>query len=222
VKVEWVDFCGFEKSGKDREWGQMHDVLRRLSVYVKESGQAGRVGHLTFDPVGTNQAITAALAKRGWGTNISIPKTNAALGTDVDYGLNGVLAEGQFSNYPFFLNNILRAHIFHTKRVWFEYIGHVDACIVVTKVRAWPAANSTLYYEQAIRQMRFVVEANAVMIPTRVVGLTAEIGPAFNARVSAYGAGERSRQVGRRTTVKCVLRQGTGGGSRCRIVRLPG
>ncbi len=220
MRVEFADFCGFQKSGKDVQWQQLHGVLRRLSVYVKQSGQRGKSGYLTFDPVGTNEAITSELAKLGWGTHISIPRQQSALGTEVDYGISGVLAEGQFSNYPFFLNNVLRAHIFRTKQVVFDHIGLVEVCIVVTKVHALPAANSTLYYEQALKQMQFVVEAGAVAIPTRLVGLAVEAGRPFGAEVSTYRGKGRSREVAERFTVPCELRQGRRGGGRCHIVRV--
>ena len=220
MDVIFTDFCGFDRSGKDDEWCQMERALRNVPVYVKESDQADRIGSLIFDPVGTNEAIKTALRALGWGTNIQIPRAESVLGTDVDYGINGVLAEGQFSNYPFLLNNVVRTSIFHKKRVVFQHIGHVAASIIVTKVHAFPASNSTLYYEQALGQMQFILGAEVLNTPTRLAGLTVDIGTPFDAIFTTYGARRYSRTVITQETILCELQKGQRASGRCRIVRL--
>ena len=218
MNVIFTDFCGFTPSD---EWHQMERVLRSVPVCVKESDQAGKIGSLIFDPVGTNEAIKSALQALGWGTNIPIPRKHSVLGTDVDYGINGVLSEGQFSNYPFFLNNVFRINFFHKKRVVFQYIGHVEASIIITKVRAFPASNSTLYYEQALGQMNFMLGAEALNTPTRLVGLGADIGAPFDATFTTYAARRYSRTVVTQETIQCKLQAGRRKpAGRCRIVRL--
>ena len=220
MNVIFTDFCGFEQSGKDDEWHQMERMLRGVPVCVKESDQAGKIGTLIFDPVGTNGAIKSALRALGWGTNIPIPQAHSVLGTDVDYGINGVLSEGQFSNYPFFLNNVFRTNFFHKKRVVFQHIGHVEASIIITKVHAFPASNSTLYYEQALGQMNFMLGAEALDTPTRLVGLTVDVGTPFDATFTTYDARRYSRTVVEQVNIQCKLQAGKRSRGRCRIVRL--
>ena len=168
------------------------------------------------DPVGTNEAIKLALQKQGWSTRIPIPPQQSALGLDIDYGIHGVLAEGQFSNYPFLLNNIMRANFFHKKRVLFQHIGRVDASIIVTKVHAFPASNSTLYYEQAREHMEFMRDTEVLTMPTRLMGLGADVGRPFEAIFSVYTAPRYSRTVRTRESVRCQLQSGPRANSRCR------
>ena len=220
MNVIFTDFCGFMLCGKDDEWHQMERVLRDVPTCVKESDQAGKIGSLIFDPVGTNEAIKSALHALGWGTNIPIPREHSVLGTDVDYGINGVLAEGQFSNYPFFLNNVFRTNFFHKKRVVFQHIGYVEASIIITKVHAFPASNSTLYYEQALGQMNFMLGAEALNTPTRLVGLTVDTGTPFSAAFTTYTARRYSRTVVAQEIIQCKLQVGRRKLGRCRIVRL--
>ncbi len=220
MNIIFTDFCGFAGTGKDAEWRQMENALQAAPVHFKESDQAGKEGSLIFDPVGTNEAIKAALHDLGWGTNIPIPTEHSVLGTDVDYGINGVLAEGQFSNYPFFLNNVFRTNFFFKKRVEFAHIGHVDAGIIITKVRAFPASNSTLYYEQALGQMNFMLGAEALNVPIRLVGLTIDVGQPFDAVFTTYHARRYSRTVVERVTLLCEMRAGRSADSRCKIIKL--
>ena len=57
MNVIFTDFCGFEHAGKDAEWRQLKAVLHGVPLYVKQSDQAGKIGVLNFDPVGTNENI---------------------------------------------------------------------------------------------------------------------------------------------------------------------
>ncbi len=88
----------------------------------------------------------------GWLVNIPIPVDYSFLGTDIDFGKAGVIVESQFSNYPFLLNNTLRSELFFKAGTIFA--GHpTQLVILITKALMYPASNSTLYYEQAVRQL---------------------------------------------------------------------
>src|ERR1019366_6843692 len=65
----------------------------------------------------------------------------------------GLLGEAQFSNYPFFLNNIVRSSLLAMAKVKLEGQHTVRVVVVVAKARMFPSANSTLYYEQAEKQL---------------------------------------------------------------------
>ena len=54
MNVTFADFCGFGQSGKDTEWRQLRNLLRRLSVYLKQSDQAGKVGRYSVTGCGTD------------------------------------------------------------------------------------------------------------------------------------------------------------------------
>lgn len=211
------DFGGFENIDVGTAWDDLEEVLGALPLYLKHSDQAGRVGSYIFDPVGTNETIKMELRKKGWGTNIPIPEGLEGLGTDVDYGTGGLLAEGQFSNYPFFFNNVFRTHVFHKSGTEFPSIGAIRAAVIITKARLFPASNSTLYYEQAVRQMNFLIRVGAIDLPVRVVGLTVERDVPTDAVFTRYHAPRYSRTVVDRATVTCVLRSGRQPDGRCRI-----
>ncbi len=69
-----------------------------------------------------------------------------------------MIAEGQFSNYPFFFNNVFRTHVFYKSGIEFPAIGALKGAVIITKARLFPASNSTLYYEQALKQMNFLIK----------------------------------------------------------------
>lgn len=212
-----TDFGGFEDIVHEDVWADLEDVLSALPLSLKQSDQAGRIGTYIFDPVGTNETIKSALRAKGWGTNIPIPADLQGLGTDVDYGRNGLIAEGQFSNYPFFFNNVFRTHVFHKSGIEFPHVGTVRGAVVITKARLFPASNSTLYYEQALRQMNFLMGIRAVQMPVRLIGLTADQNAPMDAVFTRYHAPRYSRTVVDRIIIRCVLRPGRDLNSRCRI-----
>lgn len=212
-----TDFGGFENVDIGGAWDDLEEVLAALPLYLKHSDQAGRVGTYIFDPVGTNDAIKSALSQRGWGTNIPIPVGLEGLGTDVDYGAKGVLAEGQFSNYPFFFNNVFRTHIFHKSGIEFPTIGAVRAAVVITKARLFPASNSTLYYEQALKQMNFLMGIGAIDMPVRLAGLTVPGDVPVEAVFTRYHAPRYSRTVVERGPVRCILRLPKNSSGRCQV-----
>src|SRR6266545_2059177 len=101
--IELMDFN--EAAAKARaeyasQWQDLETVLTTMPVHAKASDQAGKRGRPIFDPVGTNYAIKTALVERSWQPNIPIPAEYGFLGTDVDVGNEGLIAEIQFSNYP--------------------------------------------------------------------------------------------------------------------------
>jgi hypothetical protein len=211
------DFGGFEGVDIGNAWDEMEEVLGALPLYLKHSDQAGRVGSFIFDPVGTNETIKSELKKRGWGANIPIPAGLEGLGTDVDYGTAGLVAEGQFSNYPFFFNNVFRTHVFYKSGTEFPSIGAIRAAVIITKARLFPASNSTLYYEQAVRQMNFLIRVGAIELPVRLVGLTVASDVPTDAVFTRYHAPRYSRTVVERGTVRCVMRSSRQPNGRCRI-----
>ncbi len=96
-----------------REWGSLQRVLKNMPLHLKASDQGGIQGTPIFDPVGTNEHIKAGLFKLpGWRGNIAIPVEYDFLGTNVDFCHGADLVEIQFSNYPFLLNNTVRAELF--------------------------------------------------------------------------------------------------------------
>lgn len=169
-----VDFNGaeeyFEGPGAAR-WGELWDVLAALRPQLQASDQANRVGVPIFDPKGTNASLTAAAAESGW-FKVPLPVELRPFGQDWDAGKGTVLAEWQFSNYPFLWNNITRTEaVFQSEAVLPPLTGPVDALVIVTKSGSLPASNSTLYFEQALAQIERVTTLGIFHIPIRLVGL---------------------------------------------------
>lgn len=191
VDILTEDMNGAEQvlaSDLRQEWDQLNQVLRDLPPHWKLSRQKGKDAILVFDPVGTNAAITQGLARFGW-NKASIPQNLKPLGKDVDFVRSGLLVESQFSHYGLFLNNLLRSEVFYKLQV---RLGEKAprALIVVTKCHLFDAAQSSLYYEQAVTQMRAIrdvqAETKIITIPTRIVGLTISPDRPHAAVVSTY------------------------------------
>jgi hypothetical protein len=123
-------------------------LMAQTKLYFKASDQRGKVGNIIFDPKGTNCAIKTVLETGGW-VAADIPDAYSALGNDVDFEKDGHILEVQFSNYPFFLNNLIRSEILCRNHCILR-TSPVKSLIVVTKVGAFDSSNSTLYYEQAV------------------------------------------------------------------------
>jgi hypothetical protein len=140
-----------------------------MPLHVKGSGQAGIEGNIVFDPVGTNEYIKAALAKLGW-SKIRIPAEYEFLGKDVDFGKAGAIVEVQFSHYAFLPNNTLRSELFF--KAGTQFAGHsTNVVVIVTKAQMFPASNSSLYYEQAVKQLTALAQNKVFDVPIRLVGL---------------------------------------------------
>lgn len=140
-----------------------------MPLYVKASFQAGIQGNAVFDPVGTNEYIKAELVKLGWKANIPIPTQYRFLGKDIDFGKAGAIIEVQFSHYAFLLNNTIRSELLFNTQLPLTGIP-TQLLIIIAKSQMFPAANSTLYYEQAINQLNLLA-GYVFNVPIRVVGL---------------------------------------------------
>jgi hypothetical protein len=196
------------------EWKELERVLTSLPLFLKASDQAGRQGSPIFDPVATNAFVRDAL--RGdfqWATNIPIPAEYAFLGTDIDAGKNGVMVEVQFSNYPFLLNNMLRSELFFQGK--FRIGGRATVmAVIVTKGGMFPASNSTLYYEQAQKQLNALAKNKVFRVPLRLVGLESAKGNGVKA-IWTEGGARYSRDLSNQRKIKCDISGGVAG--RCRI-----
>ena len=192
---EIADFNGaakyFESTGAQR-WGEIDDILTDLIPQFQPSDQASKIGEPIFDPKGTNAKLTTAAAALGW-NKIPVPDSLRPFGLDWDGGKGTVIAEWQFSNYPFLWNNVIRSEaVFQSKARLPQLSGPVEALIVVTKSGRLPSSNSTLYYEQARAQLNTVTTLGVFELPIRIVGLTIEDGAtevdiAWNTYQERYG-----------------------------------
>lgn len=217
--IEYEDFNGaarFLEREYAAEWSDIFDVLISMPLHVKASDQAGIQGQAIFDPVGTNAFIKDGLGSHGWSSNHAIPAEFSFLGTDIDYAKRGLLLEAQFSNYPFLLNNVVRSELFSKSGVVFDG-NPVEVVVIVTKGHMFPASNSTLYYEQAVDQLRELAKHDVFDAPIRVVGLKERVAQDVNARWTEYDATRYSRKVVSQTTCLCRVEHGRMSSSRCKL-----
>ncbi|WP_213361028.1 hypothetical protein [Brachymonas denitrificans] len=196
------------------QWQELEQVLLNMPLHLKASDQDGKQGSPIFDPVGTNEYIAAALTPLGWGGGIPIPPAFSFLGTDIDFGKNGLLAEIQFSNYPFLLNNTIRSQLFFNAGTVFHG-APTGLVVIVTKAGMFPSSNSTLYYEQAVNQLNALAQNGVFTVPIRLVGLFESVGQ-VNATWTDYAAARYSRTVAARYQRAVTITQGRAG--RCKIV----
>jgi len=175
VIYEYVDFNSaaeyFDGPGSDR-WDEIDAVIGSIPPQLQPSDQRERLGTPIFDPKATNALLTKGAAKYGW-DRVPVPADLGSFGVDWDAGQGPVLAEWQFSNYPFLWNNIIRTEAIYQSQAVLPQLGQpVDALIVVTKSGRFPASNSTLYFEQALAQIKTVTTLGVFNVPIRLVGLT--------------------------------------------------
>ena len=168
------DFAGaaefFAGSGS-RRWAELDAVLTRARVHLQPSDQAGKRGIPIFDPKGTNRELTELAHDAGW-NSVPVPDALTEFGVDWDSGKGTVLAEWQFSNYPFLWNNIIRTQGVFASQTPLIGMSGIEALVIVTKSGIFPASNSTLYFEQARAQINAVMSFAAFTVPIRLVGLT--------------------------------------------------
>lgn len=197
-------------------WAEIQATLSAMPLHLKASDQATLVGDPVFDPVGTNAWIKAHLIQPGWSANLTIPAEFRFLGTDVDFAKRGLLVEAQFSNYPFLLNNVVRSELFFKAKT---PIGAepADALIVITKAHMFPAAQSTLYYEQAQDQLGALARHKVFDVPIRLVGLRETPGATAPARWTTYSSSRRSRTVDRQRDCRCEIIPPRGARGRCSL-----
>lgn len=189
-----------------RPWRDLVEVLEAMPLHLKASDQARIQGTPIFDPVGTNEHIKTQLEQRGWSAGIPIPREYSFLGTAVDFGREGLLVEVQFSNYPFLSNNTIRSELFF--KAGLELGGHrTGAAVIITKAQMFPASNSTLYYEQAVRQLTALTKNRVFDVPVRLVGLFERTEQQIEVCFTDYGA-RYSRAVGKRTSRICLISPG--------------
>ncbi len=199
------------------EWRELEVILASMRLHLKKSDQAGIKGSLIFDPVGTNEYVKNRLKRlANWTANYPIPSNFSFLGTDVDFVSNGLLVEIQFSNYPFLLNNTVRSELFF--KAGTPLAGkRIEAAIIVTKAKMFPASNSTLYYEQAVRQLQELSRHGVFDVPIRVVGLFEQINEIVDAVFTKYINNRYSRTVEERRNESYRITPGHRARSRCRI-----
>lgn len=187
-----------------------------MPLHVKASDQAGMQGTPIFDAVGTNAYLKEALAENGWQANIPIPQKYRFLGTDVDFGKGGVIVEVQFANYPFLLNNLLRSELPYKARVPLDD-EPPELLVIVTKARMFPASNSTLYFEQAVRQVGALAENDVFETPIRIVGLFEGEDSVVNAVWTEYENPRYSRRAVTREQRSLRVLSSRSGKGRCKL-----
>lgn len=218
MRIEITDFNDAQEllaSDSVADWLDIDSVLRELPLHLKGSDQAGKQGTAIFDAVGTNQGIKNGLLSRGWKAGLAIPSRYKFLGTDVDFAKNEVIAEVQFSNYPFLLNNTIRADLFYKADLRFTH-SIVRVVVIVTKAWMFPSSNSTLYYEQAVEQLNELHRNRIFDVPIRLVGLFAPMGQG-TAIWTEYSHPRYSRTVVSRKETKITITPGSTARARPRI-----
>jgi len=127
-----------------------------------------------------------------------------------------MLVEIQFSNYPFLLNNTVRSELFYKAKT--PLAGKpIELAVIVTKARMFPASNSTLYYEQATKQLTALAENRVFDVPIRLVGLFSPESGVVPAQYTNYSASRYSRTVVKRVEMQCQITGGRTDRSRCTL-----
>lgn len=186
------------------EWDEILKTLIGMPLHLKASDQAGKQGVPIFDPVGTNQYIKEDLIKKHWHNNIPIPTQYDFLGTDIDFGKRGMLVEVQFSNYPFLLNNTVRSELFY-KSGWEIDKVKTKIMVIITKAHMFPSSNSTLYYEQAKKQLDELARNGVFDVPIRLVGLFEKYDTPTKVVQTTYSKARYSRNVSLKNETTCIL-----------------
>jgi hypothetical protein len=197
------------------EWDEIAVSVSETTLHLKASDQASKVGAPIWDAVGTNAALKQRLVDRHWSANVPIPEPYKFLGTDFDFLKTGVLVEVQFSNYPFLLNNLLRSELFYKGKLALA-ASVVEAAVIVTKTKMFDASNSTLYYEQAQRQLVALADNGVFDVPLRLVGLFEDYG-AVPVVWTVYSAARYSRTISTRRDTTADISPGARASSRAAI-----
>ncbi len=93
----------------------------------------------------------------------------------------------------------------------------IELAIVVAKAKMFPASNSTLYYEQAKKQLAALAKNHVFDVPIRLVGLFSPESGAIPIRYTRYSANRYSRTVVKRAEMKCEVAHGRADRSRCTL-----
>lgn len=175
VDVRVADFNGadalFNRGAARAEWVDLAALLEEAPLCLQASEQRGKIGSAIFDPKATNARLTEGARRRGWTAPVPVPAELTMFGVDWDTGKRRVLAEWQFSNYPFLWNNIIRSEAVFKGGVRLPGLLPIRGLVVITKTGIIPASNSTLYFEQAAAQIEAVLRFNTFELPIRLVGL---------------------------------------------------
>lgn len=191
-----------------------------MPLHIKPSDQMGLQGKLIFDPVGTNKYIKNVLVNLKWQTNIVIPAEYRFLGKAIDFAKTGIILEIQFSNYPFLLNNTLRSELLFKAGTNLNN-NSTKVLIIITKAQMFPAANSTLYYEQAAQQLTALIQNHVFDVPMRLVGLFETQNTIISAISTVYKEKRHSRTAASRISCRCQISSGRLPSSRCQINLVP-
>lgn len=218
MKIKFKDFNeadGLFAGGLSAQWVDVNNSLLAMPLQLKPSDQSGKEGEPIFDPVASNAEIKTALQGKGWNINVEIPQKVNFLGKHVDFFKDGVLVEVQFSNYPFFLNNVVRSGLLAKSETLLSG-QKVRAVVIITKAHLFPSSNSTLYYEQAIRQLEAFTKYGVFDIPIRVVGLHEDENTLVSAKWHEY-PNRYSRVPSSSMDKQCKLLRKDGKRSLCSI-----
>lgn len=172
--IQFTDFnnaTNLINSSHQQLWTELEQTIQSMPLFIKSSAQAGQNGKAIFDPIATNSFLAKYLSQQSWQAAYPMPTQFNFLGTDIDFAKEGTLIEVQFSNYPFLLNNVLRAEILYQSKTPILNNTSADLLVFVTKLNCLPASNSTLYYEQAVNQLNSMVSNGMLNIPIRLVGI---------------------------------------------------
>jgi hypothetical protein len=180
-------------------WTEVNLVLTAMPLYLKGSLQSGMTGQPIFDPIGTNAYIKTHLTLHGWMSKLPLPGQFQFLGTDVDYAKTGAIAEVQFSNYPFLLNNLLRSELFFKAQTIFDQ-NPTNILFYIVKSKMFPASQSTLTYEQAESQLTTLAQHGVFDIPIRLIGLFEGLNQRFPVQFVEYSSRTSRTVSGQRST----------------------
>ena len=70
----------------------------------------------------------------------------------------------------------------------------IESLVIITKVKAFPSSNSTLYFEQASNQLDLLSKNNLFSIPIILIGLDCEIDKKQKIVWSEYKEARYSRE----------------------------
>ena len=106
LHYETADFNGALELFNGRlaeRWREIDSILVNLRPQLQASDEERRRGLPIFSPKATNAHLTTQAATHGW-RKVPVPEDLTSFGVDWDAGKDSVLAEWQFSNYPFLWN----------------------------------------------------------------------------------------------------------------------
>jgi hypothetical protein len=186
---------------------EVYDVLKKIKIYLTRSDQNGKKSQYIFDPKGTNKEIKQELVNIDWIPNYKIPNNHSSLGKDVDFYKNGVIIEVQFSNYPFLLNNVVRSELFFKNSNILN--KKIECLVIITKVKAFPSSNSTLYFEQASNQLDLLSKNNLFSIPIILIGLDCEINRKQKVILTEYKETRHSKEIISEKLLELEIKQKT-------------